>query len=92
MLPAIAAEVGGDATIAVDGGVRRGSDVAIALALGADVVGVGRPAAWGLAAAGADGVRRVLDLLQRELATTMSLCGRGTIGELDASLVEDVSW
>ena len=57
-----AAEIGGELPIGVDGGVRRGSDVAKALALGADVVAIGRPAVMGLAAAGAEGVRRVLGL------------------------------
>lgn len=92
VLPAIVDEVAGEAVVVFDGGVRRGSDVAIALALGADVVGIGRPAAWGLAAGGADGVRRVLDLLQRELATTMSLCGRGDVSQLDRTLVEENVW
>lgn len=92
VLPEIVAAVGTDAVIAVDGGVRRGSDVLIALALGADLVGVGRPAAWGLAAAGEQGVGRVLELLRHELATTMSLCGRSRIADIDPSVVAPVAW
>jgi isopentenyl diphosphate isomerase/L-lactate dehydrogenase-like FMN-dependent dehydrogenase len=90
VLPEIVAEVGGRGVVGVDGGVRRGSDVVKALALGADFVGVGRPVTWGLGAAGADGVHRVLELLRNELSTTMSLCGRGTVDAIDRTLVEPV--
>jgi isopentenyl diphosphate isomerase/L-lactate dehydrogenase-like FMN-dependent dehydrogenase len=61
--------------VLVDGGIRRGVDVAIALALGADAVLVGRPALWGLALEGEDGVRRVLELLSAELELALALCG-----------------
>jgi isopentenyl diphosphate isomerase/L-lactate dehydrogenase-like FMN-dependent dehydrogenase len=74
-LAEIVAAVGGRATVLVDGGIRRGIDVAVALALGADAVLVGRPALWGLAADGEAGVRRVLDLLREELELTLALCG-----------------
>jgi isopentenyl diphosphate isomerase/L-lactate dehydrogenase-like FMN-dependent dehydrogenase len=74
-LPEVAEALGGRATLLVDGGIRRGVDVATALALGADAVLVGRPALWGLAAAGADGVARVLGLLREELELTLALCG-----------------
>jgi isopentenyl diphosphate isomerase/L-lactate dehydrogenase-like FMN-dependent dehydrogenase len=74
-LPEIAEAVEGRAALLVDGGIRRGVDVATALALGADAVLVGRPALWGLAAAGADGVAQVLDLLREELELTLALCG-----------------
>ncbi|HEX2392114.1 MAG TPA: alpha-hydroxy acid oxidase [Solirubrobacterales bacterium] len=67
--------VEGRVPVLVDGGIRRGVDVAIALALGADAVLVGRPAVWGLAAAGRSGVLRVLELLRAELALTLALCG-----------------
>jgi isopentenyl diphosphate isomerase/L-lactate dehydrogenase-like FMN-dependent dehydrogenase len=74
-LPGVVDTVGGRVPVLVDGGVRRGVDIAIALALGADAVLVGRPALWGLAAAGADGARRVLELLREELELALALCG-----------------
>jgi len=74
-LPEIAETVDGRATVLVDGGIRRGIDVATALALGADAVLVGRPALWGLAAGGKEGVARVLGLLREELELTLGLCG-----------------
>ncbi|MGN6201455.1 MAG: alpha-hydroxy acid oxidase [Solirubrobacterales bacterium] len=74
-LPEIAEALEGRATLLVDGGVRRGVDVATALALGADAVLVGRPALWGLAAGGAEGVARVLELLRQELELTLGLLG-----------------
>ncbi|MFL5898296.1 MAG: alpha-hydroxy acid oxidase [Solirubrobacterales bacterium] len=74
-LPEIAEALEGRATLLVDGGIRRGVDVATALALGAGAVLVGRPALWGLAAAGRDGVAQVLELLRAELELTLGLCG-----------------
>ena len=74
-LPAIADAVAGKAAILVDGGFRRGSDVLKALALGAQAVLLGRPAAWSLAAYGADGVENMLRLIQNELARDMVMCG-----------------
>jgi isopentenyl diphosphate isomerase/L-lactate dehydrogenase-like FMN-dependent dehydrogenase len=74
-LPEIADSVGGRGTLLVDGGIRRGIDVATAIALGADAVLVGRPALWGLAAAGKEGVAQVLELLRAELELTLGLCG-----------------
>jgi len=73
-LPEIAAEAKG-MMIMVDGGIRRGTDVAVALALGADAVLVGRPPLWGLAAGGEAGAERVLELLRAEFARTLALCG-----------------
>ncbi|HJP70130.1 MAG TPA: alpha-hydroxy acid oxidase, partial [Candidatus Limnocylindria bacterium] len=67
-LPEIVDAVGGRALIVADGGVRRGLDVLKALALGADLVAVGRPVLWALAVDGADGVRRVLEILRDELS------------------------
>ncbi len=80
--------VGNDAEVAFDGGVRSGADVAIALALGARVVLVGRPAAWGLAAGGASGVARVLSILHDELVTTIALLGLPNLAELDRSVLQ----
>ena len=81
-LPEIADSVDGRGTLLVDGGIRRGIDVATALALGADAVLVGRPALWGLAAAGREGVARVLDLLRQELELTLGLCGCSGVSQL----------
>jgi len=86
-LPEVAAAIGGDAVVGLDGGVRRGSDVVKALALGADVVAVGRAVIMGLAAAGEAGVVRVLELLQKEMATTMSLVGRSAIADIDGTII-----
>jgi L-lactate dehydrogenase (cytochrome) len=77
-LPEVVDAVAGRAPVLVDGGVRRGADVAIALALGADAVLVGRPALWGLAAAGEKGALRVLQILREELELTLALCGCST--------------
>jgi 4-hydroxymandelate oxidase len=74
--------VAGRVPVLVDGGIRRGVDVALALALGADAVLVGRPALWGLALAGEEGVRRVLGLLTAELGLALALCGVRAPGEL----------
>lgn len=74
-LPEVVEAVAGRTPVLVDGGIRRGGDVAIALALGADAVLVGRPALWGLAVGGAAGVERVLELLGAELELALALCG-----------------
>jgi isopentenyl diphosphate isomerase/L-lactate dehydrogenase-like FMN-dependent dehydrogenase len=74
-LPEVVDAVAGRAAVLVDGGIRRGVDVAVALALGADAVLVGRPAIWGLAAAGSTGVGQVLGLLRDELELALALCG-----------------
>jgi 4-hydroxymandelate oxidase len=79
--------VGGAAEVYADSGIRSGGHVASALALGARAVFVGRPAMWGLALGGADGVRDVLDGLTAELAATMNLLGAPTIADLTADLV-----
>ncbi|HTR74509.1 MAG TPA: alpha-hydroxy acid oxidase [Solirubrobacterales bacterium] len=81
-LPEIVDAVAGRAGVLVDGGIRRGTDVAIALALGADAVLVGRPTAWGLAAAGSAGAERVLAILAAELELTLALLGVATPAEL----------
>jgi isopentenyl diphosphate isomerase/L-lactate dehydrogenase-like FMN-dependent dehydrogenase len=81
-LPEVAEALEGRGTLLVDGGVRRGIDVATAIALGADAVLVGRPALWGLAAAGREGVTAVLGLLRAELELTLGLCGCRSPSEL----------
>jgi 4-hydroxymandelate oxidase len=86
-LPEVVEAVEGRIDVLVDGGVRRGTDVVKALALGAKAVLVGRPYMFALAVAGEAGVRRVLEILQRELVTAMALTGRPTLGDIDASLV-----
>ena len=86
-LPAIAAAVGAKAEVFVDGGIRRGTDIVKALALGARAVLIGRPAVWGLALAGADGVRDVFEHLRAELTRTMALCGVAKVGEVTRDLV-----
>ncbi len=87
-LPAIAAEVGHDIPVGLDGGVRRGPDVLKALALGASVVAVGRPAVWGLAADGADGVARVLEILRSEIHAALALVGRPSVAALTRDDIE----
>ncbi|MDX3191925.1 alpha-hydroxy acid oxidase [Streptomyces sp. MN03-5084-2B] len=75
VLPEIAAAVGGALPVVLDGGIRRGTDVVKALALGADAVGVGRPVVWGLAAGGREGVSEVLELLRADFDQALALCG-----------------
>jgi isopentenyl diphosphate isomerase/L-lactate dehydrogenase-like FMN-dependent dehydrogenase len=79
--------VGGEVEVLMDGGVRRGSDVAKALALGARAVLIGRPWAYGLAAAGEAGVVRILEILRTDLDRTLRLLGVGSVAELDRSHV-----
>ncbi len=81
-LPEAVDAVAGRVPVLVDGGIRRGIDVAIALALGADAVLVGRPALWGLAAGGEEGARRVLEILRAEFELALGLCGCATPAEL----------
>jgi 4-hydroxymandelate oxidase len=86
-LPPIVAATRSKAAIIVDGGVRRGTDVLKALAMGADLVAVGRPQLWGLAADGEDGVRRVLEMLRDELSLAMALCGCRSRAEITPDLL-----
>jgi len=90
-LPGIVASVAGRIPVLLDGGVRRGTDVLKALALGASAVLIGRPYLWGLAAAGETGVRQVLDLLRGELELAMTLCGCPTVSAINRSLVATTS-
>jgi 4-hydroxymandelate oxidase len=96
LLPEIADAVGQRIPIILDGGVRRGTDVIKALALGACVVGIGRPILWGLAVGGQQGARQILELLRADIARTMSLCGCRSLAELDRKFVrlprEEPTW
>lgn len=87
-LPEVVDAIEGRVPVLVDGGIRRGVDVAIALALGADAVLVGRPALWGLAVGGEAGARRVLELLREELELTLALCGCASPAGLTRSHVQ----
>jgi len=87
-LPDVAEAVGPKAEVYMDGGVRRGSDVLIALALGARAVGLGRPILWALAAGGAAGVSHYLELLRYDLAVSMTLAGRSRVTDIDRTLVQ----
>ena len=85
----VAQAVGGRIPVLVDGGVRRGTDVFKALALGATAVGIGRPYIWGLAAFGQPGVERVLDIINNELRLAMVGCGTRAPKEItSASLID----
>lgn len=86
-LPEIAAAVGGAMTVFLDSGIRRGSDLVKAVALGADAVLVGRAPLYGLAAAGEAGVSRALELLRAETVRTMAMAGARTMAEVDPSLL-----
>lgn len=86
-LPEVVAAVDGRAEVFVDGGVRRGTDVLKALALGARAVLLGRPILWGLAARGEEGVRHVLALLHGELELAMALAGCPTLADITPALV-----
>lgn len=86
-LPAVVAAVGDRATVIVDSGFRRGSDVLKALALGASAVCFGRAPRYGLASFGAEGVQKVLEILQGELVLAMAQTGRPNLASIDSSLV-----
>ena len=86
-LPEVLEGAAGRIPVIVDGGVRRGTDVFKALALGATAVGIGRPQAWGLAAFGQPGVEAVLDILDRELRTIMRHAGTTRVGKITRSYV-----
>jgi 4-hydroxymandelate oxidase len=91
-LPEVVNEVRGRIPVFLDGGVRRGTDVFKALALGAKAVGIGRPFLWGLGAFGQAGVDRVLEILQGELKLVMGNCGAQTVAAIDRSYVATPDW
>src|SRR5437762_11260114 len=93
VLPEVVAAVNGQAEVLMDGGVRRGGDVAKALCLGAKAVLVGRAYAYGLAAGGEAGVARAIEILRTELVRTMKLLGCEAVADLDGSYVNaPASW
>lgn len=87
VLPEIVDAVAGRLPVLIDSGFRRGSDVFKALALGAKAVCLGRVPRWGLGAYGQQGVRRILEILQNELAMTMAQAGRPTLASINRSAV-----
>ena len=88
VLPGVVEAVGGRVAVLVDGGIRRGTDIAKAICLGATAVCVGRPYLWGLAVGGAAGVQRVVEMLRTELELAMALLGAPTL----ATLTPDLLW
>ena len=86
-LPLVVERVAGRVPVLVDGGIRRGTDVLKALALGASAVQIGRPYLHGLGVAGADGVVRVVEILRQEFEMAMMLTGRATIKSIDRAVI-----
>jgi 4-hydroxymandelate oxidase len=86
-LPAVVEKVAGRIPVMLDGGVRRGTDVLKALARGASAVMIGRPFLYGLGAAGADGVERVVTILRQEFEMAMALTGRASLAAIDQSVL-----
>src|SRR6185437_3052228 len=91
-LPEIVKEVNGRVPVFLDGGVRRGTDVFKALALGATAVGMGRPVLWGLGAFGQPGVDKVLEIVDRELRITMGSNGCAKIADINADHIGTLEW
>jgi isopentenyl diphosphate isomerase/L-lactate dehydrogenase-like FMN-dependent dehydrogenase len=91
-LPALMEAVDGKMEVLIDGGIRRGTDVFKAIALGAKAVGVGRPIIWGLAVDGEQGAKRVLDILRKDFELTMRLCGCATIEDINKDWASRHSW
>ncbi len=87
VLPGVVEKVAGRVPVIVDGGIRRGTDVLKALALGATAVQIGRPYLYGLGVGGADGVTRVVQILRKEFEMAMMLTGRPTIASIDRSVI-----
>jgi isopentenyl diphosphate isomerase/L-lactate dehydrogenase-like FMN-dependent dehydrogenase len=87
VLPEIVDAVGGKVPVLFDGGLRRGTDILKALALGANAVLLGRVALWGVGSFGAPGVQRVLEILQAELVHAMQFTGQTSLASINRSLV-----
>ena len=92
VLPSIVEAAGSKTAVMVDGSFRRGSDILMALALGARGVMIGRPVMWGLAGYGSIGVQRVLEMLQTELARDMAMCGKPNLAAIDKATVRVHKW
>jgi isopentenyl diphosphate isomerase/L-lactate dehydrogenase-like FMN-dependent dehydrogenase len=88
MLPEVVAAVDGQIEVLLDGGIRRGSDVVKALCLGARAVLIGRAYAYGLGAAGGEGVARAIDILRTDIVRTLKLLGCASVADLDRSFVD----
>jgi L-lactate dehydrogenase (cytochrome) len=88
VLPEVLASVGDRIEVLLDGGIRRGSDIAKALCLGARAVLAGRAYAYGLGAAGGVGVARAIEILRTDLVRTLKLLGCASIAELDRSYID----
>jgi 4-hydroxymandelate oxidase len=86
-LPLVCEKVAGHVPVLVDGGIRRGTDIIKAFALGASAVQIGRPYLWGLGISGAEGVTRVVEILRNEFEIAMALTGRPTIASIDRSVL-----
>ena len=90
VLPEIVDAVKGRTTVLIDGGFRRGTDIAKALAMGANGVCVGRPYLWGLGAFGQPGVEKVLEILRTEFRVAMMQCGVRSVKEFTPAFVRRV--
>jgi 4-hydroxymandelate oxidase len=86
-LPRVVDAIAGEGPVLIDGGIRRGTDVLKALALGASAVSIGRPYIWGLAAAGITGVAHVINMLWAELEIAMALTGCARVGDVDHRVI-----
>ena len=86
-LPLVVEKVAGRVPVLVDGGIRRGTDIIKAFALGASAVQIGRPYLWGLGISGAEGVTRVVEILRKEFEIAMALTGRPSIASIDRSVL-----
>jgi 4-hydroxymandelate oxidase len=86
-LPAVVDAIGGRIPVLMDGGIRRGTDVVKALALGANAVLIGRPYLWGLSVNGADGVQNVMRILRSEFQAAMALCGHTSLATIDRGVL-----
>jgi isopentenyl diphosphate isomerase/L-lactate dehydrogenase-like FMN-dependent dehydrogenase len=89
-LPAVVDAVGGKIPVLMDGGIRRGTDVIKALAIGARAVLIGRPYVWGLASFGQEGVQRVIELLRAEFALSLALAGKPNVASLDRGMIKNM--